>query len=258
MTTAAQWDMLLLDGFHLSCAGASVMVKARKGVALLAFLALQRDRSADRETLAALLWEDADRAQARVSLRQLLSALRKLHPAAGPLVEADGEYIRLSPDVAVDVARFETMIEGTAAARMTACELYRSDLLASFHLRDAPAFHDWLVVEQTRLRNNFVAMLVEVMEDAERNEAGGTRGMSAALRLLRIDPYNEIGHRSLMRIYARQGRSALAIHQYRSLTALLRRELQITPEASTIALYDDLVRRRRHASAGPGFTARAA
>lgn len=258
MTIAAQWDMRLLDGFHLSCDGASVMVKARKGIALLAFLALQRERPVHRETLAALLWEDADRTQARVSLRQLLSALRKLRPGAAPLVDGDGEYVRLSPQVQIDVTRFEAMIDGAAAARIGACDLYRSDLLANFHLRDAPAFHDWLVVEQTRLRNHFVAMLVEAMEDAERTQADSTRGMSAALRLLRIDPYNEIGHRSLMRIYARQGRAALAIHQYRSLSALLRRELQVTPEAATTALYEDLVRRRRNAAAGTAMTAQAA
>jgi DNA-binding SARP family transcriptional activator len=235
----------LLDGFQLSYAGSFVALKARKGVALLTFLALQRDRLIHRETIAALLWEDADRVQARVSLRQLLSSLRKLAEAGASLIEVDGDCIRLSEFVRVDADRFETLADGALEVQMAACEVYRGDLLANFHLRDAPAFHDWLVIEQTRLRNRYVAVLAEVMESACSEGGDLNLGMSAALRLVRIDPYNELGHRNLMQIYARQGRSALAIHQYRSLSALLRRELQVAPEAATTGLYEHLVQRRR-------------
>jgi DNA-binding SARP family transcriptional activator len=256
MTSTNHWDLRLLDGFQLSYAGSCIALKARKGIALLTFLALHRNRLVHRETVAALLWEDADRAQARVSLRQLLSSLRKLAEAGPPIVDVDGDCIRLSDFVRVDADHFEALADGAPEVQMAACEVYRSDLLANFHLRDAPAFHDWLIIEQTRLRNRYVAVLAEVMESACAEGGDLNLGMSAALRLVRIDPYNELGHRNLMRIYARQGRSALAIHQYRSLAALLRRELQVAPEAATTGLYEHLVQRRRKQDDVPAAPAR--
>ena len=68
------WDGLvllaaLLDGLRLSGPEGEAVVGARKAFALLAYLALQPGRSASRDALAGLLWEHADNAQARVSLR---------------------------------------------------------------------------------------------------------------------------------------------------------------------------------------------
>lgn len=246
MSTQQYWDLRLLDGFMLLGRGKPQFLRARKGIALLGYLALQREHSAGRETLATLLWEDADRIQARVSLRQLISGVRKVQNGAPELIEVDADRVRLSPHVAVDSDRFEQLAAGDAAERRIACDIYRSDLLAGLHLPAAPAFHDWLVVEQTRLRNGLVSLLVQSLE--EEMVAGGdlNQALGSALKLLRLDPYNEFGHRELMRVYSRQGRSALAVHQYRSLCGLLRRELQVLPEAETIRMYERLVQQRRH------------
>ncbi|PSJ38928.1 AfsR/SARP family transcriptional regulator [Allosphingosinicella deserti] len=245
MSASSHWDLRVLDGFQLSRLEEPVVIRVRKAAALLTYLALQRNRTARREVLAALLWEDAAPAQARVSLRQALSAIRKIEGAGPSLIEADAHSVRLSGDIAIDADRFETMAEGRCAQRAAAADAYRTDLMAGFVLRDAPAFHEWLAVEQARLRHRAVTLLCDLLE-ADLVEGGDlNRGAATALRLLSIDPYNELGHRGLMRLYARQGRASLAIQQYRSLAALLRRDLQIAPEAQTVQLYDCLVQRRR-------------
>ena len=65
-------------------------------------------------------------------------------------------------------------------------------------------------------------------------------------RLLSLNPYNEAAHRALMRAYARQGRSALAVSQYRNLSDLLRRKVGVAPEAETQALHTELQAFRHH------------
>ncbi|MDT8758772.1 hypothetical protein MZO42_08680 [Sphingomonas psychrotolerans] len=152
--------------------------------------------------------------------------------------------LRLSGEVAVDVATLRaTLREPAPDADIP--DLYGSGLLTGFTLRDAPAFNEWLAIEQAHLRQQVVGRLIEV---TEANSLAGTdlnAGAAAALKLLAIDPYNEGGHRALMRIYARQGRAALAIAQYRALSELLRSELQLPPEAETQRLYEQIATSRR-------------
>jgi adenylate cyclase len=47
-----------------------------------------------------------------------------------------------------------------------------------------------------------------------------------------------------MRAYAAQGRHGMALQQYRSCRELLREELQVDPEADTVALFEEIRRRR--------------
>src|SRR5262249_20227305 len=51
-------------------------------------------------------------------------------------------------------------------------------------------------------------------------------------------------HRTLMRIYARQGRRDAALRQYQSCVDTLRRELSVEPETETRELYQEILRRR--------------
>ncbi|PSJ40955.1 BTAD domain-containing putative transcriptional regulator [Allosphingosinicella deserti] len=239
------WQLRLLDNFRLIGTAGDVPLSARKAVALLAYLAMQQDRMARREVLATLLWENADPAQARVSLRQALAAIRKIESEESPLLSAEGDFIRLAPEVDVDARRFERLAEGDHAARSEAPELYRTDLLGGFSLKDSIGFNEWLGVEQARLRQRAVGVLHSLVEDALQPGGDLNAGIASALRLLTLDAYNEAGHRGLMQLYTRQGRAALALAQYRSLSDLLRHELAVAPEAETSRLYEEIKSGRR-------------
>src|SRR6185369_3312384 len=69
------------------------------------------------------------------------------------------------------------------------------------------------------------------------------RAIQTAVRLLGLDPLQEGVHRTLMRLYARQGRRGAALKQYQVCVGALQRELGIEPEAETKQLYQDLLRR---------------
>jgi DNA-binding SARP family transcriptional activator len=76
----------------------------RKQLALLTYLARQENREATRSQLADLLWEEGDRARARHSLRQAISGLR---PLLGDLLTTDGQHVRLSGALPLDLAELE-------------------------------------------------------------------------------------------------------------------------------------------------------
>ena len=79
---------------------------------------------------------------------------------------------------------------------------------------------------------------------AHQSKAAGTeRAIQTAVRLLALDPLQEAVHRTLMRLYARQGRRGAALKQYQVCVGVLQRELGTEPEAETKQLYQELLRR---------------
>src|SRR5688572_27725222 len=99
----------LFGGFEARDAGGRVIAFPRKRAeALLAFLALGTGQTHSRSKLAALLWADAEREQARHSLRQVLVSLRQcLDAAHSPALIEDGEAIAVhAEELDVDVLAF--------------------------------------------------------------------------------------------------------------------------------------------------------
>lgn len=240
----------LLGGFHLAAAGTELRLPTRKAAALLACLALAPERARSRETLIGLLWGERGETQARHSLSQTLSSIRRVFADAGaaPIVVADVGGIALeSGRVEVDVDGFERRVaEGTPEALREAATLYRGDLLEGLRLREE-AFEEWLAGERNRLRERALgvfSVLLEQLVAADRTDDA----VQVAVRLLALDPLQESAHRELMRLYVLQGRPASALRQYELCARTLRAELGVEPEAETTELYAE-IRRQRQARA---------
>ncbi|WP_323765618.1 hypothetical protein [Marinovum sp.] len=92
-------------------AGQPVAGLTRRGQALLACLTLQPGMRAERGYLAELLWSDRSEEQSRASLRQELSVLRRVLPAA--VLSADRQAVWLEPGaVTVEAAGPGAVLEG--------------------------------------------------------------------------------------------------------------------------------------------------
>jgi len=65
--------------------------------------------------------------------------------------------------------------------------------------------------------------------------------VKVGLRLLALDPAQEPVHRTLMRLYAQQGRLGAALRQYETCVRVLERELGLEPDAETRRLYRELL-----------------
>ena len=129
-------------------------------------------------------------------------------------MRVEGQTLALNAvGVEVDVVTFERRVaEGTPEALEQAAELYRGDLLLGFTVNE-PLFEEWLVAERERLREMALEALARLL--AHQSKAAGTeRAIQTAVRLLGLDPLQETVHRTLMRLYARQGRRGAALKQY--------------------------------------------
>jgi len=244
----ARLSLKLLGGFQLRAAsGAAVPLPSRKARALIAYLALRPGRMYSRDVLTALLWGDTPDRQARQSLRQALLDLRRAlrSPIHSRALRSDGEELGLDPAaIDVDVASFERLAAQKGIESLErAAALYQGDLLDGLVVKEA-AFTEWLQVERERLRETALTALARLLELQARG--GATEpGIRSAVRLLSLDPLQEAVHRTLMRLYERQGRRAAALRQYQTCVAVLQRELGVEPEPATKKLYRETLQQAR-------------
>jgi TolB-like protein/Flp pilus assembly protein TadD len=240
----------LFGGFEARLgSGEALLLKGRKTQALVAYLALAHGEQRTRDELVALLWSDRGEQQARSSLRQSLSELRKALGEAddAPLI-AGRVAVALDADaVDLDVAEFERLIaDGTPTALDRAAELYRGDLLDGIGVHD-PAFQDWLRDERGRLQERACEALSRLLDH---QAAGDTeRAIATARRLLALDPLRETTHRALMRLYVGKGERTLALKQYQACSDVLAAELGLDPEAETREL-SEAIRQDDHTDSG--------
>ena len=222
--------------------GNEVALASKKAQALIAMLALAGDSGVTRERLIDVLWADRGDEQARSSLRQALSAIRKALAANGGdgLLKADDSEVRLDPALySSDAARLEALVEASDAASLSeAMKLIDADLLEGLGLHDG-AVEDWLGGERDRLRDRKAEML-KCMAALHRRDGRPDEAVAAARRLVALDPFNEEAHRLLMRLLADKGDRAAALQQYKACAEALRAELDIEPDAETRKLLEDI------------------
>lgn len=242
----------LLGDFRLrSETGSLVNISAKKSQAMLAYLAVKPAQLVSRDKMASLLWSSTASEQARQSLRQTLSTLRKELAAISPkkLLIEEGDFLSLDPSaVYVDVAEFESLAAvGSAEALDPATRLYAGDFLDGFEL-DEEKFDQWVLAERDRLHRMSLRAHASLVEQMTR--AGAVdEAIATAQRSLRIDPLQEAMHRTLMRLYLQSGDTTNALQQFDACTKLLKRELAVDPDAETKALYNEVVQLRKHRTA---------
>ena len=220
-----------------------------KAQELLAYLLLHR-RSHPREKLATLLWQHGSshrtKAYLRKALWQLRDALESETENAPSVVRADDDWIQINPEAPLwaDVVAFEAAFDAVRdcpasempsedlRALQEAETLYSGDLLENW-------YEEWCLMERERLRDMFLRMLGRLARCCEHNGAYDT-GIQYGLRLLRIDPARERGHRQLMRLRARAGNRVASLRQYERCAEVLDRELGVAPAAATRRLRDQI------------------
>src|SRR5262249_26528304 len=130
-------------------------LRSRKGLWLLALLALRAPREVERNWLAAILWPDCRDAEGRHSLRQAIYDLRvALGREACRLANAGPRALRLDlAGASVDVLTFDAAVARADAASLAeAVQLYRGPLLED-------CAEEWVLEERRRREQIYVAAL---------------------------------------------------------------------------------------------------
>lgn len=207
-------------------------ISAKKNRALLAALALAPSGRLMRERVAALLWGDRGEEQARSSLRQALTVLRREMAPTGVSVEADGDRVWIDlKAIVVDALQVRNAAAATDAELVPqAADCGDGTLLADLGLHGA-AIDDWLAGERRRHEGAMLKFL-ELRAAAQ----SGAGRVALLERLVSLDPLRETSHRALMQALADAGETALALRQYEICRARLELELSVTPAQETRAL----------------------
>lgn len=242
MNAVTHLTLQLLGQFRLSRGGGvEVASLGRKAQALVAYLALNPSQPCTREYLATLLWGDRPEEQARQSLRQtLLEVRRALADADKSILVSDGDLVAFGQgSIEVDVPAFDQLAAGqTREAAEQALALYAGDLLDGLNVR-SEGFDDWLRSERARI-HGLAADTMERLVTHYAEAGDGKTAIETAQRLLALDPVREEAHRMLMRLHHQHGSRTAALKQYQICEEILRRELDIEPEAETVRLHAEV------------------
>ena len=232
-------------------AGALITMPAKKSQALLAYLGMHPGQRFSRDKLSGLLWSSTGPDQARQSLRQTLSSLRKELGAVADgrkLLLEDGDHLGLDKSlVEADAAEFAALATATDEASLArAAELYRDDFLDGFTINEE-RFDQWVLAERDRLRRLALRVHAQLIE-LQSTRGAIDEAVATAQKSLRLDPLQEPIHRSLMRLFLQSNDPVNALQQYETCARLLRRELRIEPDAETKALHREIAQLRAKAS----------
>ena len=241
----------LLGDFRLRTeSGSLITISARKSQAMLAYLAVKPSQLVSRDKMAGLLWSSTAPEQARQSLRQTLSTLRRELAGVSQqkiLVE-EGDFLSLdAAAVHCDVVEFETLVAtGTPEALDPATRLYGGDFLDGFQI-DEEKFDQWVLAERDRLHRMALRAHAQLVEQLARS-GSLDEAIAVAQQSLRVDPLQESMHRTLMKLYQQSGDLLNALQQYDACARILRRELDVEPDAETRSLQQEIVELRKKRS----------
>ncbi|HMN27709.1 MAG TPA: tetratricopeptide repeat protein [Caldilineaceae bacterium] len=212
--------------------------RSAKAQALLYYLAATK-RPQPRLVLAGLFWGGVDDHYARRNLNRTLSNLTDLVGDHLAITRQTLAFDRSQP-YWLDVEAFEaaatiTPAGGRVDAMTQAVELYRGDFLEGFYIHDAPEFEQWVSAERTRLREVMLQVLHALADHyAAHGDLG--RAIDYVRQGLKLEPWREEAHRQLMVLLAKSGQRSAALAQYELCRQTLAAELNVEPDAATLAL----------------------
>jgi DNA-binding SARP family transcriptional activator len=208
----------------------------RRRLALLALLAVARQRGLSRDKIIGYLWPESDAPRARHALNQLLYAQRKVLP--GGELFLGGKTLRLNPaEIRTDVGDFEDALDrGDLEA---AIALYGGPFLDGFFLKDAPEFERWVEAERHRLARRLCAAYVALANAAS---VGGDQVRSAEWwrRAAEVDPLDSQIALDVVQALAAAGNLGAALRHAQEHSERLRDELGVAPHPRLVQLVERL------------------
>ncbi len=223
----ARYKLGTIDGFAMSTPSGPWRVRRRKSQALITYLWLHTNKTERRSQLANLLWSRGSEAEARTSLRQELSRLRREMSREGeaPFLEADKFSIWLTVNqIGSDIQTVEETLEAGCVPELLNCTASPIENFLQ-HLEGIdPEFDIWISVQRIKFQQRCVHALRSIIQD----ENGDPEAPRA---LLNLDPSDEGACRQLMEIAINDGRPLDAIKLYDQLVKLLRSEYDAEPSS---------------------------
>ena len=234
---------------------ASVRVRSSRTVALIGFLAAHAGSPQTRQRIAGLFWPESADGQALTNLRRELHNLRQLVGDDQSLVVTSRDLCwQDSPTCGVDLRVFDGERKAAlaaAAAGDAASVLAHADAaLAQYRGEFLPgSYDDWLLDIRSDLERQ-CADLCDLISDTRAGDGDLSGAAAAARRRIQLQPLEEVGYRTLMRLQADLGDRAGALSTYHHCASVLERELGVVPDRATQDLLARLMKSAEQVAAG--------
>ena len=238
----AKLKLKMLDHFELTTVrGEPIKLNNSKAEAIIVYLALSSDGKETRQNLSSLLWSRHAEEQARASLRQCLSHLkRKFKSIDDSLIQADRQTISL--DHRFIQSDFDFLSSEVDIETYAPQELFKNwdgKVLVGFDGVDEK-FDDWLANERQRLISKLQQYFEESF-DVYKNTNDEKNSRDVAELIFKLNPASEFGHRGLMELYFNSNQPGRAIRQYEMLLKQLNKRSGSSPSSLTSQLYSQIV-----------------
>ncbi|MDR2985681.1 MAG: AAA family ATPase, partial [Nocardiopsaceae bacterium] len=216
---------------------ASMRIRSSRSVALIAFLAVHAGSPQTRQRIAGLFWPESSDGQALTNLRRELHNLRQIMGDEQSLVVSPRDLCwRDSPTCRVDLRVFDSERTAAlaAAARDTSEVLAHGDAaLASYRGEFLPgSYEDWVLDIRSELERQ-CADLCDLIGQTRAGRGDLAGAAAAARRRIQLQPFEEVGYRTLMGLQADLGDRAGALSTYHHCASVLERELGVVPDHAT-------------------------
>lgn len=235
--------LCFFGGFHAEIDGEALGIHSTKSILLLAYLAVEQNhtRRFSREMLAALLWSELSSPRVALNnLRQVLCNLRRQLVNFASLLQTDKTSIAFvsTSEVIMDVSQFinpvhimrktHEMNSDLLSALAKALDYYRGEFLAGFQITDCEEIEDWLRIKRESYHCQAVSML-ETLSSGYEQLGDVESAIFYALRLVEMEPLQDLAQQRLMRLYAKTTRTTAALVQYENYREQLWLEHGIEP-----------------------------
>jgi DNA-binding SARP family transcriptional activator len=236
--TTVQLRLVLMGGLTLFVGGEAMTGAAtrRRRLALLALLAVARDRGMNRDKIHAYLWPESDSEHARHGLNQLLYFQR--HHLDGGDLFLGRKTLRLNPAlITCDVWDLNDALGG--GAHETVVSLYGGSFLDGFYLRGVQNFERWVDEQRVRLEKCCAdAIRTLACRAAERGDA--RRAADWWCRALELNPFDADVVIRLVDASVASGDRAGALQHARRHAELLHSELGLAPDPGVMSAIERL------------------
>lgn len=209
--------------------GRQVLLPFKKAEALLYYLAMKKNIS--REQAANLLWDTENSQVAKKNLRHTLYTIKKVFGLE--LIISPKKYLlTLNPELTYDID-YERFLKSHDFS------LYRGELLEGFSLKNADAFENWLDMERTELKDDYLHQLYSSMLQSAGTDVSETEQLFT--KYIKEDPLDERVYQVMMECYRDNGLYYKGIKTYQNISKLLNAELSISPCEDLAGLHRELL-----------------
>jgi len=241
-------EIRTFGGFQVSYNGKPITgFDSDKVRLLLAYLAVEPPQPQRRELLATLFWPEASKTEGRTNLRWVLSNLRKIigdRESETPFLLVSRQTIQRNPEALFrcDVHDFLSACQqNTSSTRSLerAAHLYQGEFLAGLNPKDSLVLDEWLLMKRESLARTLVETLQNLVHcyllRGEFHQA-----LPHARRRVELEPWQEQGHRELIRLLEATGQRNAALAQYQQCKDFVFQTLGVEPERETTRLFEQI------------------